>query len=194
MKTYFISFVVIFAIAIIGLTSYFLYVAKDADSEQPIVESSLQTQVTQNNSPLAVQGQATQQQAQLPTPQQFGQYEQYANNESPLILDIVEGTGPEVAPGDTVAMLYAGYLTNGQLFDATVPNEQNQITPFTFTIGSGQVIQGWELGIPGMKVGGQRRIIIPSQFGYGPAGQGSIPPDAMLIFDVELLDVTNEQP
>jgi FKBP-type peptidyl-prolyl cis-trans isomerase len=84
-------------------------------------------------------------------------------------------------------MIYQGWLTNGQLFDQSRVNEQNQIEPYVFQLGGGQVIQGWEQGIVGMKEGGKRRLIIPSSLGYGSTGQGPIPANAMLIFDVELL-------
>lgn len=190
MKQHIVIFTVGFAIAIIGLTSYFLYIAKDSSTDESRADAT-SSQVAQNQTGLQVQGDSTQ--PQLPTPEQFGQYEQYATSQSPLIIDIREGNGAEVKPGDTVSMVYSGYLTNGQIFDQSRVNEQNQIEAFTFTVGSGQVIQGWEQGIPGMKVGGQRRLIIPSTFGYGPAGQGSIPPNSMLIFDVELVQIGDGQ-
>jgi FKBP-type peptidyl-prolyl cis-trans isomerase len=153
-------------------------------------------QLTQSNSGgLAVQdsGVRGQQysQNQLPQPSQFSTYEQYANSETPLYIDAVIGQGEEVKNGDNVAIFYKGYLTNGGLFDQSRPDESGQVQPFVYQVGAGQVIPGWEATIPGMKVGGQRRLIIPSQFGYGPSGQGSIPANSMLIFDVELVDINN---
>jgi FKBP-type peptidyl-prolyl cis-trans isomerase len=86
-------------------------------------------------------------------------------------------------------MLYQGWLTNGQSFDQTRKNEQGQLEPFIFTLGSGQVIPGWEQTIAGMKEGGKRRLIIPASSGYGAVSQGPIPANSMLIFDVELVAV-----
>jgi peptidylprolyl isomerase len=97
--------------------------------------------------------------------------------------DVEAGTGQAAKAGDTVSMLYTGYLTDGTIFDSNVASGQ----PFDFTIGQGQVIQGWDEGIVGMKQGGKRRLILPSALGYGSQGAGGvIPPDAELIFDVEL--------
>ena len=81
---------------------------------------------------------------------------------------------------------YTGWLTNGQKFDSSVDRGQ----PFEFTLGRGMVIPGWDEGVAGMKVGGQRTLTIPSEMGYGARGAGGvIPPNATLLFDVELLDV-----
>lgn len=102
------------------------------------------------------------------------------------INDEVVGNGKEVKSGDTVTVNYAGYLENGTKFDSSFDRN----TPFTTQIGVGQVIKGWDEGIVGMKVGGKRKLIIPSQLGYGAQGAGaSIPPNSTLIFEVELLDV-----
>ena len=145
---------------------------------------SFQVQGAQSNTP-------QNNQPTLPGPAQFTVYEQYAETQNTQFIDVVIGDGQEVANGNSVAVVYSGYLTNGQLFDQSRINEQNQIEPFEFTIGEGSVIQGWEDGLIGMKVGGQRRLIIPSQFGYGAqgAGEGAIPPNSMLIFDVELVSL-----
>ena len=99
--------------------------------------------------------------------------------------DIVVGTGATAAPGNTVKVHYSGFLTNGTKFDSS----RDRGEPFSFPLGAGQVIKGWDEGVPGMKVGGQRQLRIPPQLGYGAAGAGgAIPPNATLIFDVELLD------
>ena len=140
------------------------------------------------------QAQSSSNQNQLPLPAQFSVYEEYSNAESPLFIDTSIGNGAEVKPGDTVAIFYKGYLTTGVLFDQSRPDESGQLQPFVYQVGSGQVIPGWEATIPGMKVGGTRRLIIPSQFGYGPSGQDPIPPNAMLIFDVELAAIDNQTP
>jgi len=101
-------------------------------------------------------------------------------------VEIKEGTGATPQPGQTVVVHYTGTLENGTKFDSS--RDRNR--PFSFTIGVGQVIKGWDEGLSTMKVGGQRELIIPSELGYGSRGAGGvIPPNATLIFDVELLDV-----
>ena len=102
------------------------------------------------------------------------------------IEDLKVGTGSAVASGSSVTVHYIGGLTNGKVFDSSVPRKQ----PFAFKIGEGQVIKGWEEGLIGMKVGGIRRLHIPPQLGYGAQGAGGIiPPNATLIFEIQLLDV-----
>ena len=100
--------------------------------------------------------------------------------------DEVVGDGAEAVPGSTVTVHYTGWLTDGTKFDSSVDRGD----PFSFQLGSGFVIQGWDEGVAGMKVGGTRILSIPSALGYGEQGAGSaIPPGATLIFQVELLDV-----
>lgn len=102
------------------------------------------------------------------------------------IEDIKIGEGKEVTAGDTVVMHYSGTLTDGTKFDSSYDRGQ----PFETRIGVGQVIQGWDMGVPGMKVGGKRKLTIPSALGYGESGAGAvIPPNATLIFEVELLEI-----
>jgi FKBP-type peptidyl-prolyl cis-trans isomerase len=99
--------------------------------------------------------------------------------------DIVVGTGPTATPGNVVKVHYTGFLTTGEKFDSS----RDRGEPFSFPLGGGQVIKGWDEGVAGMKVGGQRQLRIPPALGYGANGAGSaIPPNATLIFDVELLD------
>ena len=100
--------------------------------------------------------------------------------------DLEEGTGAEAEAGQRVTVHYTGWLTDGTKFDSSV--ERNQ--PFSFALGKGQVIRGWDEGVQGMKVGGRRKLTIPPQLGYGARGAGGvIPPNATLVFEVELLDV-----
>lgn len=101
-------------------------------------------------------------------------------------IDQVVGTGDTAKAGQTVSVHYTGWLTNGKKFDSSVDRGQ----PFSFRLGVGQVIKGWDEGVQGMKVGGKRKLTIPSNLGYGARGAGGlIPPHATLVFDVELLGV-----
>ncbi|RDH88103.1 MAG: peptidylprolyl isomerase [endosymbiont of Seepiophila jonesi] len=101
--------------------------------------------------------------------------------------DLVEGDGEVAATGQTVSVHYTGWLTDGSKFDSSVDRNE----PFSFSLGRGMVIRGWDEGVAGMKVGGKRKLTIPSQLGYGAAGAGGvIPPNATLVFDVELLSVS----
>jgi hypothetical protein len=101
-------------------------------------------------------------------------------------IDLAQGTGASPQTGQTVKVQYTGILTNGTQFDSS--RDRNQ--PFSFRIGLGQVIQGWEEGISTMKVGGRRQVIIPAALGYGAQGTRGIPPNATLIFDVEVLEIS----
>jgi FKBP-type peptidyl-prolyl cis-trans isomerase FkpA len=101
--------------------------------------------------------------------------------------DITVGTGAVAKEGDRVRVHYTGWLTTGKKFDSSVDAGR----PFTFALGNGEVIQGWDEGVAGMKVGGKRQLRIPPELAYGEAGtpDGTIPANATLIFDVQLLTV-----
>ncbi len=100
-------------------------------------------------------------------------------------VDTVVGTGPEAKKGDKVKVHYTGTLMNGKQFDSSVGKD-----PFEFTIGQGGVIKGWDEGVPGMHVGGKRKLTIPWAMAYGENGSGDkIPPKAALKFDIELLEI-----
>ncbi|MCP6718949.1 MAG: FKBP-type peptidyl-prolyl cis-trans isomerase [Patescibacteria group bacterium] len=110
------------------------------------------------------------------------------NKNQNLQIEIIkQGTGKETKNGDTIAVHYTGFLENGTKFDSSLDRGQ----PFVFTLGVGQVIKGWDLGILGMKVGEERKLVIPSELGYGETGTpgGPIPPNATLIFEVKLLSI-----
>ena len=102
------------------------------------------------------------------------------------IEDLVVGTGIEAVNGKTVTVNYLGTLTDGTKFDSSY----DRGAPFSFNLGAGEVIKGWDQGVVGMKVGGKRKLTVPSSLGYGETGAGEvIPPNATLIFEVELLKV-----
>jgi peptidylprolyl isomerase len=101
------------------------------------------------------------------------------------ITDTLIGTGAEATRGKYITVHYVGTLTNGTKFDSS----RDRFQPLSFTLGSGEMIQGWEKGIPGMKVGGKRKLVIPPSLGYGSMARPGIPANSTLIFDVELLSV-----
>lgn len=104
-----------------------------------------------------------------------------------IIEDTVTGTGAAASTGRDVIVHYAGWLADGTQFDSSKEKQD----PFEFTLGKREVIPGWEEGLPGMKVGGTRKLTIPPQLAYGEAGAGdTIPPNATLTFEVELLSVS----
>jgi FKBP-type peptidyl-prolyl cis-trans isomerase len=108
-----------------------------------------------------------------------------ANNDKVDMKDLVVGKGQEAKPGDNVSVHYVGTLTDGKEFDQSRKRGQ----PFTFPLGQGRVIKGWDQGVVGMKVGGKRKLTIPPSLAYGDRGAGSIPPNSTLIFEVELLEI-----
>jgi FKBP-type peptidyl-prolyl cis-trans isomerase len=102
------------------------------------------------------------------------------------IEELEVGTGAEATTGKRVGVHYTGWLVDGKKFDSS----RDRGTPFRFELGRGQVIKGWDQGVVGMKVGGRRKLTIPPELGYGSRGfPGAIPPDATLVFDVELVSV-----
>ncbi len=116
-----------------------------------------------------------------------------AEEEKPIVtssglqyLDLVKGEGREAHVGETASVHYTGWLKDGTKFDSSVDRGQ----PFSFRLGAGRVIKGWDEGVVGMNIGSKRKLIIPPHLGYGTRGAGRvIPPNATLLFDVELLDL-----
>ena len=102
-----------------------------------------------------------------------------------VVLDLVVGTGPVAENGDAVTVDYVGRFVDGTQFDSSYDRGE----PYPFTIGVGQVIPGWDQGVPGMRVGGTRRLTIPPHLAYGSQGRGAIPPNSTLTFDIELLSI-----
>ena len=103
-----------------------------------------------------------------------------------IIEEVVVGDGAQAAAGQQVKVHYTGWLTNGSKFDSS----KDRNDPFVFSLGAGRVIKGWDEGVQGMKVGGKRKLTIPPALGYGARGAGGvIPPNATLVFEVELLGV-----
>jgi len=107
-----------------------------------------------------------------------------------IIEDEKVGTGAEAVVGKKISVNYTGALTDGTVFDSNVDPNFGHVEPFTFTLGASQVIEGWDKGFDGMKVGGKRKLTIPSSMAYGDGGvPGAIPGGATLVFEVELLGV-----
>jgi FKBP-type peptidyl-prolyl cis-trans isomerase len=102
--------------------------------------------------------------------------------------DLVVGAGALAVTGDTVTMHYVGRLQSGAVFEDSYALAR----PFTFRLGAGQAIAGWDQGIPGMRIGGKRRLTIPPHLAYGSAGRGPIPPNATILFEVELMAIAGK--
>lgn len=116
--------------------------------------------------------------------------EDYTVTDSGLkYFDFVDGEGPAAAVGDTLFVDYTGWLTNGLIFDSSVllPGR----SPIRVIIGTTNVIQGWTEGLQGLREGGQRQLVIPPSLGYGAFGQGSVPPNSIMIFEVEVVSLRN---
>ncbi len=108
-----------------------------------------------------------------------------AQEEKLIIVDEVVGTGAEAVAGKKVTVEYTGTFTDGKKFDSSKDHRE----PFSFTLGAGEVIKGWDEGVLGMKIGGKRKLTVPPGFAYGDRVMGVIPANATLIFDIELLKV-----
>lgn len=160
------TYIVLGVVALfVGVGVYFL--SNKTSNNQVLATTSPQDIIEATPSPIA-SGSATTKMEQL------------------KIEDEKIGTGAEAVSGKKITVNYSGTLTDGTKFDSSY----DRGTPFSFTLGAGEVIQGWDKGFAGMKVGGKRKLTIPSSLGYGAQGAGGlIPPNATLIFEVELLKV-----
>lgn len=119
----------------------------------------------------------------------FVKYDKYKNNKSALFGDIQTGDGAQLGGGQKASIVYKVWLTNGTLVDQSPLSSSGQAQPFGFTMGAHQVISGLEQGVYGMKVGGKRLVIVPPSVGYGAQGHGTIPANAVLIFEIQLMSV-----
>ncbi|MDL2341863.1 MAG: FKBP-type peptidyl-prolyl cis-trans isomerase [Patescibacteria group bacterium] len=122
-------------------------------------------------------------------PTTFAQYDKYKDGKGGLYGDVAMGNGTTLAPGKKAAVYYRGWLTNGTKFDESRAGSDGKLAPFIFTLGSHQVITGWEDALVGMKVGGVRLVIVPPAAGYGATAQNNIPANSVLVFQVQLADV-----
>lgn len=120
-------------------------------------------------------------------PATFSQYDKYKSSQNALFGEIQQGSGAQLAAGQKANIYYKVWLTNGALVDQSPVSSSGQPQPFAFTLGAHQVIPGLEQGVAGMKVGGKRLVIVPPAVGYGAQGQGSIPSNAVLVFEVQLV-------
>ena len=125
---------------------------------------------------------------ELPTPRQVSEADFTELENGLKVFDFETGTGLAPETGQTVTVHYTGWLENGQFFDSSVTRQ----IPFRFLFDVGQVIPGWDQGLAGMMVGGDRQLVIPPELAYGARGSGNaIPPNATLIFEVQLLDISD---
>lgn len=122
-------------------------------------------------------------------PATFAQYDKYKDGQGAMFAELLPGEGAELTANKKAAVYYKGWLTDGKLFDMSRTGVDGKLEPFIFTLGARQVIPGWEQALAGMKVGGVRFLIIPPAVGYGAQGQASIPPNSVLVFQVQLLAV-----
>ncbi|MEM8602563.1 MAG: FKBP-type peptidyl-prolyl cis-trans isomerase [Cyanobacteria bacterium P01_H01_bin.121] len=182
MREILISFGVMVGCLVVFVVAQIVMPTAPAQADAPASNAPM-TSVTQSDNPILF--------AQAPKPKQTATTEMDSNNlattDSGLQYeDLVVGTGATPEKGQTVVVHYVGTLEDGSEFDSSVKRGR----PFQFKIGVGQVIKGWDEGVGTMNVGGKRKLIIPPELGYGARGAGGvIPPNATLIFEVELLDI-----
>ena len=173
MKYISIALVIIFLALVIG---FWIKKTPPASAPSPVTTAQEETPAT-----------SAPQETAAPTPEPEKKIIKTKTIQGMKIETTKEGTGVEIKAGQTAVMKYTGKLQNGTIFDAT---DKHGGTPFEFVLGAGMVIKGWDLGVAGMKVGEMRTLTIPADLGYGAQGAGGvIPPNATLIFDVELVGI-----
>lgn len=185
--------VLILVVAIIIVLSRGLgeYKKKQSQQESNSIDTSVtdlfQEQETEESEPVATEeGKVDIEFESLKEEDEGGEEMDQEQVDELTIEDTLVGDGAEAKIGDIVSVHYTGTLLDGTKFDSSVDRGQ----PFSFTVGEGRVIQGWEQGVPGMKIGGKRKLTIPSDLGYGDRGSPPvIPPNATLIFEIELLGI-----
>jgi len=180
MKNKVLAISVVIMLIVVGVV-----LSKSGVVNAPTKEDNLNDELAKINVKSQSTSQPTSQKAQEPASNQNNS----TNENKPMQLEIKttkEGTGDRVVKtGDTISVHYTGKLTDGTKFDSSV----DRGTPFTFTVGAGMVIQGWEQGFLGAKIGEKRTLTIPAELGYGSRGAGTIPPNSTLIFDVEVVSI-----
>jgi FKBP-type peptidyl-prolyl cis-trans isomerase len=169
-------YITIFLVAIVAVGGYFIFKIPSPGTEESLQDPSLSDNIQSvDQSTLGAETTATSASSST----------SINMNDKLEITDEVVGTGVEAVAGKNVTVNYSGTLTNGTKFDSSYDRNQ----PFTFKLGAGEVIAGWDQGVLGMKVGGKRKLVIPPSLGYGSADLGTIPPNSTLVFEVELLKV-----
>lgn len=163
MSKYILNFIVFFVVLGLGVLVYQVWFTS---TEEPI-QGNVEIQTENQNNNMENNNQTT------------------GEVESLGIEVLQQGEGDEAKNGDNVSVHYTGKLENGSVFDSSL----GRGTPFEFTLGAGQVIQGWDLGVKGMKIGEKRKLTIAPELGYGEQDMGVIPPNSTLIFEVELLEI-----
>lgn len=184
-------FVLAFAVLLVGATAWLVYDRTHSDGTASIASIfPTQTDIptpTPSVGDVALQDvKSILRASSSPTPEETA-YPVQTLEAGMKLQDTKIGTGQEARPGMAVAVHYTGRLADGSVFDSSIERGQ----PFEFILGGGMVIRGWDIGIAGMRVGGKRSLLIPPSLAYGEqgAGGGAIPPNAILLFDVELLAV-----
>jgi peptidylprolyl isomerase/FKBP-type peptidyl-prolyl cis-trans isomerase FkpA len=165
-------YVIIFLVLLVAVGAFFIFHKKDESQNQPLATEIPTGTIQSTTEPIATSSASPK-----------------MNTDKLIIQDEVVGTGVEAVSGKSVTVNYTGTLTNGTVFDSNTDPKFGHVEPFTFNLGAGQVIQGWDQGVAGMKIGGKRKLTIPPSLGYGSQDQGPIPANSTLIFEVELLKV-----
>jgi FKBP-type peptidyl-prolyl cis-trans isomerase len=165
-------YIVVFFVILVAVGAFFIFYKKDESQNQPLATDTPTATIESTVEPTTV-----------------GSASPIVNTDKLIIQDEVVGTGIEAVSGKSVTVNYTGTLTDGTVFDSNTDPKFGHVEPFTFSLGAGQVIQGWDQGVAGMKIGGKRKLTIPASLGYGAQSVGTIPANSTLIFEVELLKV-----